>query len=338
MRRCFELASRGAGFVAPNPLVGAVIVANGAIIGEGWHRAWGNHHAEPNAIANVRDHHLLSQATLYVNLEPCAHQGKTPPCADLIIEKGIARVVIANRDPFKEVNGKGIDRLHSAGVNVEHGCLEHEGRRLNRHFFTFHEKNRPHITLKWAQTSNGFMDRLRVENDHGPFWITSPSTRKIVHLWRSQHSAVLVGVRTALTDDPELTVRDASGRQPVRILLDPDNEAPAGLRIFNDRAPTLVVARQKPAFIADQQWIKAGADNDLSMLMTALHQRNVLSVLVEGGRFTLDRFIEQGLWDEARVLTGAGQVADGLQAPRHHGVLHSRKHYRPDIIETYLNA
>ncbi len=314
MQRCFELARNGQGFVAPNPLVGAVVVANGQIIGEGWHRMYGQAHAEVNAIAAVRDKSQLKAATLYVNLEPCAHYGKTPPCANLIVNSGIRHVVVANRDPFEAVDGKGLEHLRTNGVHVELGIGEDEGRELNRHFFTFHEQKRPFIALKWAQTLQGYIAPLDTNQAAYPAWITHPATRKIVHQWRAQHSAILVGWRTVATDNPELTVRDVAGTSPLRVVIDPNNRLSGSYRTFNEAAPTLIFARHKPSVEGAFEWVEWPADG-LQGVLNELYRRTVTSVLVEGGAATLNAFISAGLWDEARVITGLNEFTNGLAAP-----------------------
>lgn len=314
MHRCFQLAACGTGNTAPNPLVGSVIVHNERIIGEGYHRCYGEPHAEVNAIASVEEPDLLTSSTLYVNLEPCAHFGKTPPCADLIIKSGIPKVVIANRDPFPAVDGKGIEKMQAAGIDVIQGVEERAGRHLNRHFFTFHEQQRPYILLKWAQTANGLIDRARTPGDGGPAWITQPATRKLVHLWRTQHQAILVGSKTVLTDNPELTARDVQGPQPLRIVLDPQGEAQRhDLRVYNDAAPTLYFGQKWPD--ATVECIEAGGEQLLKTVLNELYRQKILSVLVEGGKYTLERFIEGGFWDEARVLSGQTMFASGAFAP-----------------------
>lgn len=337
MRRCLQLAQRGVGFVSPNPLVGCVIVHQGKIIGEGYHRCYGEAHAEVNAIAAVKQPELLAASTLYVNLEPCAHFGKTPPCADLIIEKNIPRIVIANRDPFHAVDGKGIDKLTKAGREVVYGVCEEEGRQLNQAFFTYHLKKRPYITLKWAQTSDGFIDRLRSANENQPFWISSPATRKLVHLWRTQIDAILVGSRTALIDNPELTARDASGRQPVRILLDPEHAIDVKARIFNSSAKTFYFSRTARNLPVDIQQFKLFDDQTLGLVLETLYEEGIQHLLVEGGAYTLNHFIEQNLWDEARVIVGPRFLERGIEAPRIDNRPVARQSYAGDELLSYRN-
>jgi diaminohydroxyphosphoribosylaminopyrimidine deaminase / 5-amino-6-(5-phosphoribosylamino)uracil reductase len=326
MRRCFQLAANGLGMVAPNPLVGAVIVHKDRIIGEGYHRKYGEAHAEVNAVNSVADKSLLPDATIYVSLEPCAHFGKTPPCADLLVKHRFKRVVIANRDPFDAVDGKGIERLIANGIDVEVGVLEQEGRELNRRFFTFHEQKRPYIILKWAQSKDGFMGR---ENES--VWITAPETRKLVHLWRSQEMGILVGRQTVRVDDPELTVRDVAGNQPTRIIIDRDLQLPTKSRVFNDAAPFLVLNEVD----ANDTRVKIDFGNFFPEVMSALHQHNIASLIVEGGAVTLQRFLDADLFDELRVLTGNVYLKTGIAAPAVRGEHQSCTTFGADLIDIY---
>lgn len=317
MRRCLELASLGLGTTRPNPLVGAVVVHENKIIGEGWHRKSGEAHAEVNAIAKVVNQDILKESTLYVNLEPCAHFGKTPPCSDLIIEKKIPRVVVATRDPFAEVNGRGIEKMKAAGVEVTEDILGQEAKALNRRFFTFHQKRRPYIILKWAQTMDGFMDRKRGQGEHGINWITAPETRSLVHRWRAEEAAIMVGGRTVLNDNPSLSVRDVAGQQPLRVVVDLNNEVPENASVFNEKAPTLYFygsnGKAPHGVVSVKLETKATA---LTQVMEELYQRDIQSVLVEGGARLIQGFIDQQLWDEARVLTGNCTFGGGLAAPK----------------------
>lgn len=311
MRRCFQLALNGLGNVAPNPLVGAVIVYEGRIIGEGFHAQYGDPHAEVMAVRNCNAPELLSKSTLYVNLEPCSHFGKTPPCADLIVEQKIPHVVICNTDPFPEVAGRGIQKLKNAGVNVLTGVLEQEGEKLNRRFFTFHRKKRPYVILKWAQSSDGFLDGNQPE----PMAITSPQTNQIVHQWRTQEAGILVGYHTALKDNPQLTARHFMGKNPTRIVVDSALALPLSLHVFSDGNPTLVLNDEKESTDRAVRYIKT-ATRDIAILLHTLYELRIQSVIVEGGRKTLQRFIDTGLWDEARILTGAISIGEGTQAPQ----------------------
>lgn len=282
MRRCLQLARCGQLGAAPNPMVGAVVVYDGRIIGEGYHRKCGEAHAEVNAIASVRDQQLLPQSTIYVSLEPCAHYGKTPPCARLIIEKRIPRVVIGCRDPFAKVNGRGIDMLEQAGVEVKVGVLERECLWLNRRFITFHTLGRPYITLKWAQSQDGFIDRRRTSCEEPPVRFSTPLTQALVHRLRAENEAILVGRRTWELDRPSLTARHWFGRNPQPIVLGGTN----------------------------------GWHDSLEQLMTELHDRGIQTLLVEGGTQTLQSFIDAGLWDEARTETAPFRLKEGVAAPK----------------------
>lgn len=294
MRRCIQLARCGAAGAAPNPMVGAVIVHDGRIIGEGYHRRCGGPHAEVNAIRSVRCPELLCQSTIYVSLEPCAHHGKTPPCADLIVEKRIPRVVIGCQDPFAKVDGLGIKKLRDAGIDVKVGVLEDECKELNRRFMTFHQYRRPFVILKWAQSSDGYI----ADGQHHPVRFSTPATTALVHRLRAQSDAVLVGGRTALTDDPSLTVRSWHGTNPLRIVIDTHGSLPSSLQLFRGEAETMVW----------NTW-------DLSKLMTALYERGVQQLLVEGGAEVHRRFIEAALWDEIRVETAPFVLGAGVSAP-----------------------
>lgn len=322
MQRCLELAQLGAGHVAPNPMVGAVLVHEGKIIGEGWHRQYGKAHAEANAIADAEKRltadsgltHKISQSTLYVSLEPCAHFGKTPPCADLIIQHKIPRVVIACRDPFKQVNGKGIEKLKAAGVQVELGILEKEAVELNKRFFTFHEQQRPYIILKWAETADGFIAgegerRLLISNEY---------SNRLMHKWRSEEAGIMIGTNTALLDDPSLTVRSWTGQSPVRLVLDMNLRLPASLKIFNKEVRTVIfntVKQQEEDNLLYYQLKKE--ESLLPQLLKALHELKIQGVLVEGGSRLLQSFIDTGCWDEARVIRNDQlRIGKGLNSPQ----------------------
>lgn len=291
MNRCLQLAQLGMPLAKPNPLVGSVIVHDQHIIGEGFHQKYGEAHAEVNAVNSVNHPELLKASTLYVNLEPCAHFGKTPPCADLIIKHQIPRVVIGCTDPFNEVSGKGIQRLIDYGIEVITNILQKESLWLNRRFFTFHQKKRPYVILKWAQTADGFLDKIRHENDFGVNWITHPSTKQLVHRWRAEEDAILVGYNTWITDKPSLTVREVEGNSPRRIILSKYR--------FNPPLTSDIVFTGQPA-----------------ELMDLCFREGIQSILIEGGAKTLDLFISAGLWDEARVLIGSSFFQEGIKAPR----------------------
>jgi diaminohydroxyphosphoribosylaminopyrimidine deaminase/5-amino-6-(5-phosphoribosylamino)uracil reductase len=314
IQRCIELALKGKGYVAPNPMVGAVIVLNNEIIGEGYHEQYGQAHAEVNAVNSVSNHSVLSESTIYVSLEPCSHFGKTPPCSDLIIRHRFKRVVIGCIDTFSEVSGKGIQKLRDAGIDVTVGVLEQKCRTLNKRFFTFHEKKRPYVILKWAQTSDGFIDKKREGESTGVNWITQPETKRLVHQWRGEEAAILVGKNTALNDNPSLTVRETIGHNPVRILLDNQLEVPDNYNLFSDEAPTLIFNSILAKKSDKIEWIMVNSITP-KVVLDALYERNIQSVLVEGGKQVLESFIQSGLWDESRVLIGTNYFNEGLKAP-----------------------
>lgn len=334
MKRCLELAFLGFSDALPNPMVGAVIVHEGKIIGEGYHKAYGEAHAEVNAINSVTHTSDLSQSTIYVSLEPCAHFGKTPPCADLIVKHQFKKVVIACLDTFSEVSGKGIERLEAAGIEVVVGVCEQEARTLNKRFFTFHEQKRPYIILKWAQTKDGFIDQLRSSNEKGINWITHPETNQLVHKWRSEEQGILVGKTTVLNDNPSLTVRAWKGNHPVRIVLDSNLEIPTNSAVLNNEAPTIVINTQLTKEEVSTQWIKVDS-MDPSTILEVLYQHSIQSILIEGGQKTLQSFIDFGMWDEARILVGNTYFHEGIKAPTLNGkVIHSFQ-YGNDTITLY---
>jgi len=317
MFRCIELARKGAGYVAPNPMVGAVLVQDDQITGEGWHACYGQAHAEVGAIGMAAKNGKPGNGprTLYVSLEPCAHWGKTPPCADLIIRSGIQKVVIGCRDPFEAVNGKGIEKLRAADVEVVEGVLEKECRELNKRFFTFHEKKRPYIILKWAQTADGFI--AFPEHHHNRLMITNPLSNRLVHQWRSEEAGILVGTRTALADDPLLTNRLMPGPTPLRMVLDMQLRLPGSLKLLNRAFPTLVFNGVKEEKQENLEYCRLDKNKSLiSQLLPALYERKIQSVLVEGGRQLLQTLLEEEAWDEARILTNSRlYIGDGLRAP-----------------------
>ncbi len=326
MYRALELAKLGAGFVSPNPMVGAVIVYDDRIIGEGYHQKYGQAHAEVNAVNAVLANFahaaaLLKQATIYVTLEPCAHYGKTPPCADLIIKHQIPNVVVGCRDPFDQVNGKGIEKLQAAGIDVTIGILEAECLDLNKRFFTRVQKQRPYIILKWAQTTDGFF----APADNSQFWITGEASRKLVHQWRSEEDAILIGKNTALIDNPQLNVRYTAGRSPKRVVIDRDLSLPADLHIFDQSVETFVFNAVKTDIDGKIKYISLeDFDNFVPQyILFQLYLQDVQSVIIEGGAKTLESFIAAGLWDEARVFTGPLSLKKGIKAPVVNGELTS---------------
>ena len=317
MGRCLELAQKGAGFTAPNPLVGCVLVAGEEIIAQGYHREFGGGHAEVNAIQAVRNEDLLSRSTLYVNLEPCAHHGKTPPCTDLILDRGISRVVVGMPDPNMAVNGRGISRLRDHGVEVRVGILEKDCLELNRRFVTYHREKRPYIILKWAETKDGFIDIERKPGSNPQInWITGMRERQLVHKWRSEEGAILVGTNTALTDDPALTVRDWSGRQPLRLVFDRWGKLPGNLKLLDGKNPTVVFTEKDLKTEQNISPVKIPWDTGLlDGLLEYLYSIEIQSIIVEGGKATLESFISRNLWDEARVFKGDKRFGSGVRAP-----------------------
>jgi len=315
MRRCLQLAAKGLGSVAPNPMVGCVIVHNNVIIGEGYHQKYGEAHAEVNAIASVVNKNLLAESTVYVNLEPCSHYGKTPPCSDLLIEHKIKRVVVACLDTNPLVAGKGIAKLRNAGVEVFTGVLENEARELNKRFFTYHEKKRPYVILKWAQTKDGFISKLppftKQEN-----WITNDESKKLVHTWRAQEQAILVGTTTALLDNPALTVRLTEGKTPIRVLIDKALKVPITNAIFSNEAETIVFTEKKVGNKNNIVYHQIDfAKDTVSQILNYLYERKITSLIIEGGTQTLQGFIDKDAWDETRVFTGNKYFQSGLKAP-----------------------
>jgi diaminohydroxyphosphoribosylaminopyrimidine deaminase/5-amino-6-(5-phosphoribosylamino)uracil reductase len=330
MRRCLELAQLGMGFVSPNPMVGCVIVYNDRIIGEGYHQRYGQAHAEVNAVNSVSDQSLLSQSTIYVSLEPCAHYGKTPPCADLIIKHRIPNVVIGCRDPFDEVNGKGIEKLKAAGINVTVGVLEQECLELNKRFFTRVQKHRPYIILKWAQTQDGFF----APADNSQFWITGQESRKLVHRWRGEEDSILVGKNTALIDNPQLNVRYGQGKAPKRIVIDRRLELPKHLHLFDQSVETYVINEVKTEFDGKIKYVSLEDFNYYvpQYILYQLYLQDIQSVIIEGGAHTLNQFIKDGLWDEARVFTSPVTLKQGIPAPVIKGQIASVDEVGNDVL------
>lgn len=316
MARCIELAKGGMGSARPNPMVGAVIVHNGRIIGEGFHRKCGEPHAEVNAIASVRDDSLLKDATMYVSLEPCSHYGKTPPCAELIIRKGIPRVVIACLDPFLSVSGRGVRMLRDAGVEVMTGVMEDEARSLNKAFMTLQTQGRPYVILKWAQSEDGFIDRRRTDATTPPVALSSPEMFRKVHKLRSEVAAIMVGTATALLDNPSLTVRHWSGESPVRVVLDRRLAIPESYHLLDGSVRTLIFTGEKTESRKNVEYIRIDFERPvIRQVMEQLALRKIDSLLVEGGASLIHHFVEDNLWDEARVETAPICLGDGVRAP-----------------------
>jgi diaminohydroxyphosphoribosylaminopyrimidine deaminase / 5-amino-6-(5-phosphoribosylamino)uracil reductase len=340
MHRCLQLAKLGAGDVAPNPMVGAVLVYEDRIIGEGYHQKYGEAHAEVNCINQaIHNGHaeLISQSTIYVSLEPCAHFGKTPPCADLIIRHKIPKAVIGCRDPFKEVDGKGIEKLKAAGIEVETGILEKECKELNKRFFTFHTQQRPYIILKWAQTADGFMAASPEGGTSTRLLISNEYTNRLVHKWRSEEVAILVGTNTVVHDDPELTTRLWPGTSPVRLIVDMHLRLPSFLKVFDGKIKTIVFNAKRhsedfgSSSLPKIAMTPAGGDSvsyyqvteDVSLvhqIVNALYQLKIQSVIVEGGAVLLQSFIDEEIWDEVRIITNTRlTIGNGLAAPKAKG-------------------
>lgn len=315
MHRALELASKGLGQVAPNPMVGCVIVCDGEIIAEGFHEQYGSAHAEPNAIKQVSDE-LLKQSTLYVTLEPCSHFGKTPPCADLIISKGIKKVVVGNLDTNPLVSGKGIQKLKDAGIEVEYGVLDKECRALNKRFFTFHEKKRPYIILKWAQTQDGFISRWPLPQYQEDNWITGKESKELVHQWRSQEQAILIGYNTLINDNPLLTTRLVNGKNPIRLVLSRTIDFPSDLNIFNDFAKTIIFNPQKDDIKNNVEYVKIEWNKKAQEVLDYCFKNNISSIIIEGGTNTIYNFMNINAWDEAQVfLNPTKKFEHGISAP-----------------------
>ena len=314
--RCIQLAKNACCNAAPNPMVGAVIVHNGIIIGEGYHIRCGEPHAEVNAIRSVKNESLLKEATIYVSLEPCSHYGKTPPCADLIIEKGIPEVVIGCMDPFSMVAGRGIEKLRKAGIKVTVGVLEKECQELIRRFITFNTQKRPYITLKWAESADGFIDKNR--EGGSPVLLSTPLTSMVVHKRRAEHDAILVGRRTALLDNPSLTTRNWFGKDPIRLVIDKDLTLPKDLCLFDGKIRTIIFTQKVSAENHPSvEYIRLDfTQNILPQIMEVLYNLKVQSLLVEGGSILLQSFIDEDLWDEAYIETSPIYLNEGIRAPK----------------------
>lgn len=314
MLRCFELAQKGLGYVAPNPLVGSVLVNNGNIIGEGFHAEYGLDHAEVNAIRDAEKKYseIVSTSELYVSLEPCSHFGKTPPCSDFIISKGIKKVYISNTDSNILVAGKGISKLRSAGIEVVENLLSDEGRKTNKRFFSFHEKKRPFIILKWAQTSDGFIGPISKEK----IQISGNQSHELVHKWRSEEQAILVGKETAITDNPQLNVRLWEGKNPIRVVIDSKLLLPEDLNLFNQNITTIIFNSIKDQTENNISFVKLNFKSSiLNQLLSYLYSINIQSIIIEGGTITLQKFIDENLWDEARIFTSPRKINYGIKAP-----------------------
>jgi len=341
MLRCIQLAKNGLGTTYPNPLVGCVIVHNNKVIGEGWHYKAGQPHAEVNAIAHVAHKKDLKEATLYVSLEPCNHFGATPPCSELIITSGIKRIVIGSKDPNPKVNGSGILKLKEAGCEVIHGVLSERCDDLNKRFNTYHQKKRPYIILKWAQTKDGFIapqDSQRAIKKK-PIWISNEYSRQWVHKLRSMEQAILVGTRTVLMDNPSLTVRDWNGPSPIRIVIDRNLDIPKNASVFDENSMTIIIT-EKEATNKDHLFYEkiCFTENFIDQVCDILHRHTIQSVIVEGGAKTLQSFIDANCWDESFVFTSEMKLNTGISAPQFSGKLVSEENLKGDILQHYKNS
>lgn len=313
IQRCLQLAQNGLGGTYPNPVVGCVIVHNNQIIGEGWHTKAGHAHAEVNAINSVKNKELLAQSTLYVSLEPCSHFGKTPPCADFIIQNGIKKIVIGTIDFFSQVCGRGIAQLQKAGCQVQVGVLESECREINRRFFTFHQKKRPYVILKWAQSLDGFI-APDTKQEKTPYWITNYVSRQLVHKWRSQEQAILVGKNTILQDNPQLTTRQWAGQNPIRVVIDPHQELTHHYSVFDNQAITIVFSEKENK---QTNCHKIEFKNQsVEQMLDILYHKGIQSIIIEGGKYTIEQFVRANVWDEARFFVGEKLIVNGIEAPK----------------------
>ncbi|MDF0716197.1 bifunctional diaminohydroxyphosphoribosylaminopyrimidine deaminase/5-amino-6-(5-phosphoribosylamino)uracil reductase RibD [Muricauda sp. 334s03] len=340
--RCIELAKKGLGTTAPNPMVGCVVVHNNNIIGEGFTDPYGGPHAEVNAINSVKDKDLLQEASLYVTLEPCSHYGKTPPCADLIAKHQLKEVFIGLKDPHDKVAGNGIKKLEDAGCKVTVGVLEDECREHHKRFLTFQEKKRPYIILKWAESHDGFLapDASLRSDDPEPFWITNAHSKQLVHQWRSQEQAILVGTNTVLEDNPKLTTRNWSGKNPIRVVLDRSLKIDSNYLVLDKSVQTIILTEVEDAskYIEGVDYTVIDFSKNLAQqICKALHQHNITSVIIEGGAKTLQTFINENLWDEARVFKGIVRFKNGLPAPKLQGTLQHQKKILTDTLFVYCN-
>lgn len=333
MQRALDLATLGMGQVSPNPMVGCVIVHDQQIIGEGYHQAYGGPHAEVNAVADVTDKELLKESTVYVTLEPCSHFGKTPPCADLLVRHQVKKVVVCNEDPNPLVSGNGIKKLQESGIEVEVGILANKGDELNKRFFTSFIKKRPYVILKWAQTADGFVARENYDSK----WISNQYSRQLVHKWRSEEDAILVGKNTAIYDNPALTTRDWEGKNPIRIVLDRKLELYPELNLFDGRVKTLVFTEATGQNKENLEFIQV-KELTPGVILEELQKQKITSVIIEGGTQTLQSFIDANLWDEARVFTSQNKFEAGISAPDIKGELISQQDVLEDQLYIYKNS
>jgi len=340
IRRCLELALKAEGLTYPNPLVGSVIVHEGKIVGEGFHLTAGGPHAEVIAINSVADKAVLKFSTLYVNLEPCSHFGKTPPCTDLIISNAIPRVVIGTSDTSEKVSGKGLRALRDAGCEAVVGVAEEECRLINRRFFTFNEKRRPYITLKWAQSADGFLDFIRSEDQKtGPNWITGKPERVLVHKWRACEQSILVGAGTVRVDNPRINVREWKGLDPFKIILSSTGSVNKKSALFESNSKVVIFTNDMDMDYENAVTVKLNNSLPSSFQVAEyLYHEGIQSLFIEGGAKVLNHFISTGLWDEARIFTGMSHFNGGVKAPSIEGVLSNRMVFNGSSLETYLNV
>lgn len=335
IKRCIQLAKNGLGNTYPNPMVGSVIVYKDQIIGEGWHQKAGEPHAEVNAVNSVKDKSLLKKATIYVSLEPCSHFGKTPPCSDLIIAHGIKNVIIGTIDPFAKVAGRGIQKLIQAGCNVVVGVLEKECQNLNKRFFTFHQQKRPFIILKWAQTSNGFLAPL-IQNQREPVWISNRYNKQLVHKWRSEEQAILIGTQTAIKDNPKLDNRLWKGKSPLRLVIDKDLKIPTQSHLYLQETPTVFFTALKKENKKFVEFETLDFDQPLiSQICDFLYRKEIQSLIVEGGAKTLQEFINKNYWDEARVTKNLNSWENGISAPKINGKISNKINLQDNTVTFY---
>ena len=338
MKRCHELAKRALGSTYPNPLVGSIIVHDNVIIGKGWHKQAGGAHAEVNAINQVINKNLLKKSTLYVNLEPCSHFGKTPPCSDLIISSKIPRVVIGSNDPNPKVAGNGIKKLKAAGCEVVTHVLQKESDFLNRRFFTFHKKKRPYVILKWAQTKDSLIAPLSDKNKKTEiFWISNSISKQQAHQWRSEEAAILVGVQTVVNDNPKLTTREWAGKNPLRLIIDPSARTPVDSSVHSDSEPTIFFTNHKTGtFLKNKKYIKIEPFS-IEKILQNCYENEIQSIIVEGGLITLQKFIDAKLWDEARIFSSNKELIKGVKAPKINKAAFNIEKNDTDTVSIYFN-
>ena len=334
IEKCISLARKGILNVSPNPMVGCVIVNDGEIVGKGYHKEYGKNHAEVNAINSVKDKSVLKNSILYVNLEPCCHHGKTPPCTDIIIKYNIPKVVIGCIDTFTKVSGQGIKKLKNNSVEVIYGVLEKDCIELNKRFFCYHIKKRPYIILKWAKSKDNFIAPINQEKS---FWMTSDESKKLVHNWRAEEDAILVGRKTVVADNPYLTVRECEGKNPIRIVIDKELSLNEKSNVFDDQSETIVFNNIKTTIIDKRTYLKADFNNLNQDILKQLYNRDILSLIIEGGAFTINSFIENGLYDEIRVFTTNKVLENGIKSPNIPEIKNSKKiTINNDKLEIYI--